>query len=62
MPFRLIWITDEKMSGKRFTRAQKTQQLAIQAVRVYSVFGRTGNSEKSVKYAGNDPEEINSGK
>ena len=34
MPFRLIWITDEKMSGKRFTRAQKTQQLAIQAVRV----------------------------
>ena len=32
MPFHLLWITDEKMSGKRFIHAQKTQQLAIQAV------------------------------
>lgn len=62
MPLYPLWITVEKRQTNGSHAAQKTQQLAIQAVRVYSVFGRTGNSEKSVKYAGNDPEEINSGK
>ena len=38
MPFHLLWITDEKMSGKRFIHAQKTQQLAIQAVWVCPIF------------------------